>query len=215
MSRLRYSVSISLDGFVSGPNQSTDNPLGVGGLLLHQWMRELATWRKEADQEGGIANASTAVLEEADRNVGAVIMGRNMFGGGPGPWGDDPWNGWWGENPPFHLPVFVLTHHPRPRLECDGGTTFEFVSDGGIEAALKLARTAADGQDVVVSGGGTLAKQYLAAGLLDDIMLHLAPVFLGDGVRLFDDAALAGSSLEQASVIEAPGVAHLGYRIRR
>jgi dihydrofolate reductase len=215
MSKLRYAVSISLDGFVAGPDQSTDNPLGVGGLLLHQWMRELAAWREHAGQEGGTTNASTAVLEEGDLNVGAVIMGRNMFGGGPGPWADDPWNGWWGENPPFHLPVFVLTHHARPRLECSGGTTFEFVSDGGIEAALKLARAAADGQDVELSGGGTVAKQYLAAGLLDEITLHLVPVFLGDGVRLFDDAALSGGRLEQASVVEAPGVTHLTYRARR
>lgn len=215
MSRLRYGVSISLDGFVCGPDQGTDNPLGVGGLLLHEWMRELAVWRKDAGQAGGTGNASTAVLEEDDRNVGAVIMGRNMFGGGPGPWTDDPWNGWWGENPPFHLPVFVLTHHPRPRMECDGGTSFEFVSDGGIQAALKLARTAAGGKDVVVSGGGTVAKQYLAAGLLEEITLHLVPVFLGDGVRLFDNAALSGGTMEQVSVVEAPGVTHLRYRICR
>jgi dihydrofolate reductase len=215
MSRLRYGVSVSLDGFVAGPNQSTDNPLGVGGLLLHQWMRELAVWREQAGHEGGTANPSTAVLEEEDRNVGALIMGRNMFGGGPGPWPGDPWNGWWGENPPFHLPVFVLTHHPRPRLECEGGTTFEFVSDGDIHTALKLARAAAAGMDVVVCGGGTVARQYLAAGLLDEITLHLVPVFLGGGVRLFDDTGLSGAWMDQVAVIEAPGVTHLTYRVRR
>lgn len=213
MSRLLYSVSISLDGFVAGPDQSVDNPLGVGGLLLHEWMRKLAAWREAAGQEGGVTNASTDVVERDDDNVGAIIMGRNMFGGGPGPWADDPWNGWWGENPPQHLPVFVLTHYPRPRLNCMGGTSFDFVT-GGIEAALQLARAAADGKDVAVSGGGTVARQYLAAGLLDEIELHLVPVILGAGVRLFDDKELAGTRIEQAEVIEAPEVTHIRYRIR-
>lgn len=214
MSRLLYSVSISLDGFVAGLDQTVDNPLGVGGLLLHGWMRELAAWREAAGQEGGVTNASTAVVErDDDDTVGAIIMGRNMFGGGPGPWGDDPWNGWWGENPPQHLPVFVLTHYPRPRLTCMGGTSFEFVT-GGIEAALKLARAAADGKDVAVSGGGTVARQYLAAGLLDEIELHLVPVILGAGVRLFDDKELAGTRMEQVEVIEAPEVTHIRYRVR-
>jgi dihydrofolate reductase len=211
MSRLLYSVSISLDGFVAGPDQSVDNPLGVGGLLLHEWMRELTAWREAAGQEGGVTNASTAVVERDDDKVGAIIMGRNMFGGGPGPWGDDPWNGWWGENPPQHLPVFVLTHYPRPRLNCREGTSFEFVT-GGIEAALKLARAAADGKDVAVSGGGTVARQYLMAGLLDEIELHLVPVILGAGVRLFADKELAGTRMEQVEVIEAPQVTHIRYR---
>ncbi len=211
MSRLLYSASISLDGFVAGPDQSVDNPLGVGGLLLHEWMRELAAWREAAGQEGGVTNASTAVVERDDDKVGAIIMGRNMFGGGPGPWGDDPWNGWWGENPPQHLPVFVLTHYPRPRLNCREGTSFEFVT-GGIEAALKLARAAADGKDIAVSGGGTVARQYLMAGLLDEIELHLVPVILGAGVRLFDDKELAGTRMEQVEVIEAPEVTHIRYR---
>jgi len=213
MSRLLYSGSISLDGFVAGPDQGVHNPLGVGGLLLHEWMRELTVWREAAGLAGGVTNASTAVLGRDD-DVGATIMGRNMFGGGPGPWGADPWNGWWGENPPQHLPVFVLTHYPRPRLECEGGTTFDFVTDG-IEAALKLARAAAGGKAVTVSGGGTVAKEYLAAGLLDDIQLHVVPVILGAGVRLFDDAALAGTRMEQVEVIEAPQVTHIRYRVRR
>jgi dihydrofolate reductase len=213
MSRLLYSVSISLDGFVAGPDQSVANPLGVGGLLLHEWMRELAAWREAAGVDGGVRNASTAVLERDEDNVGAIVMGRNMFGGGPGPWSDDPWNGWWGDNPPQHLPVFVLTHYPRPRLDCEGGTSFQFVTDG-IEAAVKLARAAASGKDVTVSGGGTVAKQYLAAGLLDQIDLHLVPVILGKGVRLFDDEAVAGSQIEQVDVIEGPGVAHIRYRLR-
>ncbi len=214
MSKLVYSVSISLDGIVAGPDQSVANPLGVGGLLLHEWMRELAVWRKGAAQEGGLTNASTAVLERNKGKVGAIIMGRNMFGGGPGPWGDDPWNGWWGENPPWHLPVFVLTHYSRTRLDCEGGTSFEFVTDG-IEAALKLARAAANAKDVLVSGGGTVAKQCLAAGLLDEIELHLVPVILGAGVRLFDDKAPAAARMEQVDVVEAPGVTHIRYRVRR
>jgi dihydrofolate reductase len=205
---------MSLDGFVAGPDQSVENPLGIGGRALHEWMRALAVWRKEAGLEGGVVNASTAVLEEGDVNVGALLMGRNMFGGGPGPWSDDPWNGWWGENPPFHLPVFVLTHHPREPLACAGGTTFTFVSDG-VGAALDRAREAAEGKDVVIAGGAGVAKQCLAAGLLDEIGIALVPAFLGAGVRLFDDAALAALALTQVRVIGAPGVTHLTYRIAR
>jgi len=214
MGRLRYSVSMSLDGFVAGQDQSATNPLGVGGHLLHEWMRALAVWRKEAGLDGGEVNASTAVIERDDQNVGAIIMGRNMFGGGPGPWRVDPWNGWWGDNPPFHLPVFVLTHHPRGRLECEGGTTFEFVTDG-ITAALDRARDAANGMDVAISGGAGVAKQYLAAGLLNDLLLHLVPVFLGAGVRLFDNPALTAITLKQESTVQAPGVTHLAYSIAR
>jgi dihydrofolate reductase len=214
MSKLRYRVSMSLDGFVAGRDQSAEHPLGVGGPLLHEWMRELAVWRTQAGLEGGVTNASTAVLEEGDADVGALLMGRNMVGGGPGPWPEDPWNGWWGENPPFHLPVFVLTHHPREPLECAGGTTFTFVCDG-IGAAIGLARKAADGKDVVVCGGAGVARQCLAAGLLDAIGIALVPVFLGDGVRLFDSTALAELDITQVRVIEAPGVTHLSYRIAR
>jgi dihydrofolate reductase len=215
MGRLRYSVSMSLDGFVAGPDQSEANPLGVGGLLLHEWMRALAAWRKEAGLEGGEVNASTAVIERADQNVGALIMGRNMFGGGPGPWSEhDPWNGWWGDNPPFHLPVFVLTHHPRGRLECAGGTAFEFVTDG-ISAALDQARDAASGMDVAICGGAGVAKQYLAAGLVNDLVVHLVPVLLGTGIRLFDGPAHTAVSIEQVGALEAPGVTHLTYKIGR
>jgi dihydrofolate reductase len=214
MSRLRYSTSMSLDGYVAGPDQSPENPLGVRGHLLHEWMRALAVWRKGAGLEGGTVNASTAVLEAGDANVGAIIMGRNMFGGGTGPWGADPWNGWWGDDPPFHMPVFVLTHHSREPLELQGGTSFTFVSDG-ISAALDRAREAARGGDVAVSGGAGAAKQYLAAGLIDEIEIHLVPVLLGAGVRLFDDPRLSNVELEQVGVIEAPGVTHITYQIVR
>ena len=204
---------MSLDGFVAGQDQSLENPLGVGGHLLHDWMRAMAAWRRDAGLQGGEVNASTAVYEQDD-NAGAVIMGRNMFGGGTGPWGDDPWQGWWGDDPPFHLPVFVLTHHDRDPLELAGGTSFTFVS-GGIDTALRLARQAANGRDVSISGGASVAKQYLAAGLVDEMEIHLVPVLLGAGVRLFDDPAASAIALEQVRVIEAPGVTHLTYRIER
>jgi dihydrofolate reductase len=166
-------------------------PLGVGGERLHEWMRELAVWRRHAGLEGGVENASTEVLEQGNDDVGAIIMGRNMFGGGPGPWGDDPWRGWWGDDPPFHVPVFVLTHHPRPPLECFGGTTFTFVTDGPA-AALALARAAAGGRGMAVSGGAGVAGQDVAAGLVDEIAIHLAATFLGDGVRIFESPGARG-----------------------
>jgi dihydrofolate reductase len=204
---------MSLDGFVAGPNQSVEHPLGVGGDLLHVWMRELAVWRRAAGLEGGTVNASSAVIEEDDVNIGAIVMGRNMFGGGPGPWGDDPWRGWWGENPPFHMPVFVLTHHPREPLEMLGGTRFTFVTDGPA-AALEQAREAANGQDVGVSGGAGTARQFLAAGLVDSFQVHLVPVLLGGGVRLFDGSHPASVQFDQTKVVEAPGVTHITYRRR-
>jgi dihydrofolate reductase len=212
MGRLRYSVSMSLDGFVAGPEQSREHPLGLRGELLHKWMRELAVWRAEAGLTGGVTNASTEVLTRGDDNVGAIIMGRNMFGGGPGPWPEPAWNGWWGDNPPFHMPVFVLTHHERAVLECQGGTRFEFIS-GGLEVALDRARGAADGRDVAISGGAGVARQYLRAGLIDELLIHLVPVFLGAGTRLCDGTALAAVRIEQQDVVEAPGVTHLTYRV--
>jgi dihydrofolate reductase len=208
---IRYSTSISLDGFTAGVDQSPENPLGVGGMRLHYWVFGLAVWRREHGLEGGVENASSAVVEAANANIGALLMGRNMFGGGPGPWGDEPWNGWWGDDPPFHLPVFVLTHHPRPPLECRGGTTFTFVTDG-LESAVERARDVAGERDVRISGGASIARQCLAAGLLDELQLSVVPVLLGRGVRLFDDAD-PSLVFEQTSVVEAPGVAHLTYRL--
>lgn len=212
MAKLRCQLSISLDGFVAGPNQSVEHPLGEGGMGLHEWVFKLDAWRKSHGQEGGEANASSAVIEEATSNVGATVMGRNMFGGGPGPWGEEPWNGWWGEDPPFHTPVFVLTHHDREPLEMDGGTTFHFVNDG-IESALEQAKVAAGGKDVSLGGGAEVVQRYLAAGLLDELQLNLVPILLGGGSRLFDDVAGAGLRLEPVRVIEAPGVTHLKYRV--
>jgi dihydrofolate reductase len=214
MARLRCQISVSLDGFVAGPNPSEENPLGEGGEQLHEWVVALAAWREPHGREGGEVNASTPVVEELFSNVGATIMGRNMFGGGPGPWGDEPWEGWWGDDPPFHTPVFVLTHHEREPLEKEGGTSFTFVTDG-IESALEQATKAAAGRDVSLGGGADVAQQYLAAGLLDELHLHVVPVLLGSGARLFDGLGDADVELEQMRAVEAPGVTHLAYRLRR
>jgi dihydrofolate reductase len=211
VSRLRFQISVSLDGFVAGPNPSEEHPLGEGGMQLHQWVVKLAAWRKPHGREGGEVNASSAVIEETLDNVGATIMGRNMFGGGPGPWGGDPWDGWWGDDPPFHHPVFVLTHHERERLEKEGGNSFTFVTDG-IESALEQAKEAAGGKDVALGGGAEVAQQYLAAGLIDELLLNVVPVLLGSGKRLFDGLGTAEIGLEQARVVEGPDVAHLFYR---
>jgi dihydrofolate reductase len=211
MSELRLRISMSLDGYVAGPEQSPENPLGIGGEQLHEWVVPLRAFREQHGKEGGEVNASTPVAEGHFENIGASVMGRNMFGGGPGPWGEDPWRGWWGEDPPFHHPVFVLTHHAREPLEMEGGTTFHFVTDG-IESALEQAKEAAEGKDVSLGGGAIAAQQYLAAGLLDEMLISLVPVFLGSGSRLFDDLDGATSKLEQVEVIEAPGVTHIKYR---
>jgi dihydrofolate reductase len=213
MSKSSLNIAMSLDGFVAGPNQSVENPLGIGGERLHDWAVALAAWRKPHGLEGGEVNASTRVVEESLENVGAVLMGRNMFGPPRrGPWGDDPWNGWWGDNPPFHTPVFVLTHHPRPPLSMQGGTTFTFVTDG-IESALQQATKAAGGRDVVLAGGANIAQQYLAARLLDEVNISLVPLFLRSGERLFENLGAAELQLEQIRAIEAPGVTHLRYRV--
>jgi dihydrofolate reductase len=211
MSRVRANIAASLDGFVAGPNQSVENPLGEGGEQLHEWAFELEAWRKPHGLEGGVVNASGTVIEETLQNVGAYVMGRNMFGGS-GPWGDEPWQGWWGDDPPFHVPVFVLTHHAREPLPKEGGTTFHFVTDGP-ESALEQARAAAGDGDVVVAGGASAIQQYLKAGLLDEVQVNLVPVMLGSGTRLFDNLEGADVGLECTRVVEAPGVTHLAYRV--
>jgi dihydrofolate reductase len=204
---------VSLDGFVAGPNQSLQEPLGVGGERLHEWVVALETWRRAHGREGGAVNESTPVVEAEIANIGATIMGRNMFGGGPGPWSTtDPWKGWWGRNPPFHHPVFVLTHHPREPLMMEGGTVFTFVTDG-IESALEQARRAADGKDVALAGGARAAQQYLSAGLVDEMQLHLVPALLGSGERLFDNVGdLHG--LVPVDTVATPDVVHLKFARR-
>jgi len=210
VSKLRFRISTSLDGFVAGPNQSLQEPLGIGGEQLHKWVVALEAWRLAHGKKGGEVNESTPVLEEEIANIGATIMGRNMFGGGPGPWSKaDPWNGWWGPNPPFHHPVFVLTHHAREPLMMQGGSSFTFVTDG-IERALDEARRAASGKDVALAGGAQAAQQYLNAGLVDEMQLHLVPTLLGGGERLFGDVDdLRGLVL--VKTVAATNVIHLKF----
>jgi dihydrofolate reductase len=214
MSRLRFRISMSLDGFVAGPDQSVDNPLGIGGMRLHEWVFPLAVWRQPQGLEGGEVNESTTVVQEMIANIGATVMGRNMFGGHPGPWdAHEPWRGWWGDDPPFHHPVFVLTHHPRPPLEMKGGTTFTFVTDD-IDVALERARKAARSLDVSLAGGASVARQYLKAGLVDEMNISLVPTLLGSGERLFDGVGDDAHGLELVRTVAAPNVTHLKFARR-
>jgi dihydrofolate reductase len=209
MSRLRLRISMSLDGFVAGPRQSVEHPLGIGGMRLHDWVFPLASWRESHGESGGEVNESDAVVRELVRNIGATIMGRNMFGGHPGPWSSTkPWNGWWGDNPPFHHPVFVLTNYPREPLRCQGGTTFTFVTEG-IEAALEAARTAAGGKDIALAGGARAAQEFLMAGLVDEMDISLVPILLGSGERLFDGVGDDLHGLALVRTVAAPNVTHL------
>ena len=204
---------MSLDGFVAGPEQSVANPLGVGGMKLHEWVFPLKAWRSMHGMEGGETNESSKVVEESMQNIGATIMGRNMFGGHPGAWdAKKPWNGWWGDNPPFHHPVFVITHHQREPLAMQGGTTFTFVTHG-IAGALAAARKAAGGKDISLAGGAKVCQQYLVAGLVDEMEINLAPVLLGRGERLFDRVDdLHG--LELVRTVATPKVTHLKFAKR-
>ena len=213
MGIVRFAVAVSLDGYMAGPDQSVDIPLGIGGEDLHAWMVELEAWRSMQGLEGGEVNASTVTVEEAMENVGAYVMGRKMFGGGPGPWREDPpWTGWWGDDPPYHVPVFVLTHHPREPLEMQGGTTFHFVTEGA-GAAMERAREAAGDRDVVIGGGAKTIQQYLAAGQVDEFEIHVSPILLGAGERLFDN--VGDLRVERVRVIEGPGATHLKFRVLR
>jgi dihydrofolate reductase len=209
MGKLRVSITMSLDGYVAGPDQSETNPLGIGGMQLHQWLVPLEAFRESHGEAGGEVNASTPIAEGILAGAGATIIGRNMFGGGPGPWGEDPWKGYWGDEPPYHHPVFVLTRHPREPLELQG-TTFYFVTEG-IESALEQARAAAGEKDVSLGGGASVVQQYLAAGLLDEVLISIVPVFLGGGARLFDNLGDSLPRLEQVQTVEAPGVTHIRY----
>jgi dihydrofolate reductase len=211
MSKVTVHISTSLDGYVAGPNQSQENPLGEGGEGLHDWLVELKSWREGAGMDGGVENVSNDVFAEAIENVGAEIMGRGKFGpAGRGPWGDDPWQGWWGDEPPFHKPVFVVTHQEREPLTLSD-TTFTFVTDG-IASAMDQAKAAAGEKDVFIGGGANVINQYLAAGLVDEVELHIVPILRGGGARLFDGIG-PDVKLEEVRAIEAPGVAHLQYRV--
>ena len=210
-SRLRFNISISLDGYIAGPSQSVAEPLGVGGERLHEWVVPLAAWRKPHGKEGGETGPSNAVVEELVAGIGATIMGRNMFGGHPGPWkAETPWTGWWGKNPPFRHPVFVLTHYAREPLVMEGGTTFTFVTDG-FASALAQARAAAGGLDISLAGGAHAARQYLIAGLVDEMNLHMAPVLLGSGERLFEGVGTDLHGLTLQRTIATPAVTHFRY----
>ena len=212
--RLRLKLAISLDGFVAGPNQSVQNPLGVGGMRLHEWAFELKAFRQMHGMDGGEVNESTPVVQEMFANIGATVMGRNMFGGHPGDWNrEKPWNGWWGDNPPFHHPVFVITHHARPPLKLEGGTTFHFVT-GGIHMALEQAMHAADGKDVSLAGGADIARQFFVADLVDEMDLSLAVVLLGSGERLFENVGDNLHGLHLVRTIAAPNVVHLKFARR-
>jgi dihydrofolate reductase len=210
MSTFKLNITMSLDGYVAGPEQSMEQPLGIGGEQLHTWLVPLKAFRESHGEEGGEVNASTRFAEDILAGAGATIMGRNMFGGGPGPWSGDSWKGWWGDEPPFHHPVFVLTHHPREPVELQGGTTFYFVTDG-TESALEQARAAAGDNGVSLGGGAAVARQYIAAGLLDEIVVSIVPLFLGGGARLFDGLGPSTPGFRQVEAVDAPGVTHIRY----
>ncbi len=214
MAKTKAQISVSLDGYVAGADQSEENPLGVGGQDLHQWVVKLASWRGQHGHEGGegAENPSDAVLTAATEDIGAVVMGRNMFGPVRDEWGDSDWNGWWGDDPPFHTPVFVLTHHPREPLVMDGGTTFHFVTDG-LEAAIEQAHKLADGRDVSIGGGASTLQQCIAGGHLDELLVNQVPVLLGAGERLFDQLDAGAATFELAEVVRGREALHLTYRI--
>jgi dihydrofolate reductase len=213
MGQVRLDISMSLDGFVAGRDPTLELPLGAGGERLHEWVFGLKTFRENHGMTGGETNRDDEIVAEGLASTGAVVMGRKMFSGGTGRWEDDPnADGWWGDEPPFGVPVYVLTHHARERKAMKGGTDFIFVTDG-IESALEQARAVAGDRDVLVAGGGDAAQQYLRAGLLDVVQVHLVPVFIGEGVRLFDGIPLDTVALEAERVVASPNVTHLRFRV--
>ena len=211
MGKVRCSISISLDGYVAGPNQGKEFPVGEGGDRLHEWMFETAAWARSNGLPAVAETPDSKEVEEIVSTGGAFIMGRHMFGPDLGEW-DLSWRGWWGEDPPYHAPTFVLGHRPRASIEMEGGTTFHFVT-GGVETALQEARAAAGSRDVMIAGGAQTIDQFLRAGYIDELNLHLVPVMLGGGERLFQDAG--SPRLEIERVIASPAVTHLRYRTVR
>lgn len=213
MAKLKFSITMSLDGYVAGPRQSLENPLGEGGMGLHEWAFATRAFRAAHGMEGGEAGLDDDLAMAWSTNIGATIMGRNMFGPVRGPWGEEAWSGWWGDDPPFHTPVFVLTHHPREPFEMKGGTTFHFATDG-IEAALEQTVAAAGDQDVAVGGGAEAAQQYLRAHLIDEMVVHVVPVLLGSGSRLFEHLDGGPSGYECVGLVSSPAAAHYTYSAR-
>ena len=212
MTRVRVeSFTISLDGYGAGRDQGVDNPLGVGGEALHDWIVPTGSWRQKHGKEGGAGGIDDDFAARSARNVGAWILGRNMFGPIRGPWPDMNWKGWWGDDPPFHAPVFILTHHARPPMHMKGNTTFHFVT-GGIHEAIDRARKAADGMDVQIGGGANTIQQYLGAGLIDELHVAIAPLVLGGGERLFDDVDLRALGYECVQFVGSEKAAHVVLR---
>jgi dihydrofolate reductase len=200
MPKLRaHNIAMSLDGYMAGPNQSLDNPLGVAGTRLHEWVFD-------EDRDA----IDDRFIDLGDIGIGATIMGRNMFGPIRGPWGGDEWTGWWGDEPPYHHPVFVLTHHPRPPVTMQGGTTFNFVDDD-IETVLERAFEAAGGDDVRLGGGASTLQQYLRAGLIDEMHVAIVPILLGAGERLFDHLDGGPDGYECVELVSSPAVAHVRF----
>ena len=210
MPAVTFDISMSLDGFVAGPNQTVEQPLGERGDELHEWGVRLASWRERHGLEGGETGPESDLLDESTAKIGAYVMGRRMFSGGEGPWENDPKvDGWWGDDPPFRAPVFVVTHHPREPVEKQGGTTYTFVTDG-VEAAIEQARAAAGDKDASIAGGASLVQQALEAGLVDEFQVNVAPVLLGGGIRLFGESR---PNIELTGVVGSPAVTHLRYRV--
>jgi dihydrofolate reductase len=213
MGKVYVDITMSLDGFVAGPDQTLEQPLGEGGERLHEWVVALKSWRERHGLTGGETGPDSDVVEESVRNTGATVMGRRMFSGGAGAWEDDPKaDGWWGDEPPFRHPVFILTHYAREPVTKQGGTTFTFVTDG-IESALEQARAAAGDKDVAIAGGANAIQQFLGAGLVDELQIHVVPMLLGGGTRLFDGIGPAQVELENTRVVESPRVTHLTFRV--
>lgn len=209
MTRVRVeSFTISIDGFGAGPDQDLENPLGVGGTELHRWFLPTRTFQRTHGDGDGTTGVDDEFAARGFENVGAWILGRNMFGPIRGPWPDLNWKGWWGDSPPYHVPVFVLTHHERPDLAMDGGTTFHFVT-GGIHEALDRAREAADGKDVRIGGGGDTIQQYLRAGLIDELHVAISPVLLGRGERLFEGVDLRTLGYECVKRVASEEATHV------
>ena len=212
MGKVVVDISMSLDGFVAGPNPTLEEPLGEKGEELHEWVVRTNYWRERHGLEGGEEDEDSEVIREAFSSVGASVMGRRMFSGGSGPWESDPRSmGWWGDEPPFHTPVFVLTHHAREPEEMEGGTTFFFVTDG-IEAAIQQARAAAGEGNVAIGGGANAIQQALAAGLVDELQVHVAPILLGGGTRLFGEGA-DPIRLEATRVLASPRATHVKFDV--
>ncbi|MBA9002112.1 dihydrofolate reductase family protein [Thermomonospora cellulosilytica] len=210
MPKLRaHNISVSLDGYMAGPGQGLENPLGVGGERLHTWAFQTRSAREMHGMSGGDEGLDNDFMKQGDAGIGATIMGRNMYGPVRGPWdAENEWKGWWGDNPPYHHPVFVLTHHPHPSITMEGGTTFHFVTEG-IEVALERAFEAAGGADVRLGGGASTIQQYMRAGLLDELHFVIVPILLGGGERLFDNLDGGAEGYECTEFVSSPAVTHV------